>query len=48
MTPALKDNLSEESIESIRCHNSLPFIGDPDDIAHAEDRRSLLPDDPAS
>lgn len=38
MTPALMDNLSEESIESIRSHNSLPFIGDPDDIANAMSR----------
>ncbi len=35
MTPSLQDNLSEESIESIRGHNVLPFIGAPDDIAQA-------------
>ena len=76
MTPALRDNLSEEAIESIRSHNSLPFTGEADDIAWAmvflasdesryitgqclvvdggmtshstiaEDRRSLLPDQP--
>ncbi|MGI8457863.1 MAG: SDR family NAD(P)-dependent oxidoreductase [Propionibacteriaceae bacterium] len=33
MTPALRDNLSAESIEAIRGHNALPFIGDPEDIA---------------
>lgn len=35
MTPALRDNLPAEAIESIRSHNALPFIGDPEDIAHA-------------
>lgn len=35
MTPALQDNLSGEAIESIRSHNALPFIGAPEDIAHA-------------
>lgn len=35
MTPALRDNLSAEAIESIRSHNSLPFIGEPVDIAYA-------------
>ena len=77
-SPALEENLSAEAIESIRSHNSLPFIGDPDDIAWAmlflacdesryitgqclvvdggmtshstiaEDRRSLLPEDPTA
>lgn len=35
MTPALRDNLPAEAIESIRGHNALPFIGAVDDIAHA-------------
>ncbi|MGP5317526.1 SDR family NAD(P)-dependent oxidoreductase [Arthrobacter rhombi] len=35
MTPALRDNLPEEAIESIRGHNALPFIGAADDIAQA-------------
>lgn len=35
MTPALRDNLPEEAIESIRSHNALPFIGEAQDIAHA-------------
>ncbi len=35
MTPALRDNLSAEAIESIRGHNALPFIGEADDIANA-------------
>lgn len=35
MTPALRDNLSPEAIEAIRSHNSLPFIGEADDIANA-------------
>lgn len=35
MTPALQNNLSSEAIESIRSHNALPFIGAPEDIAHA-------------
>ena len=35
MTPALRDNLPAEAIESIRGHNALPFIGAPEDIAHA-------------
>lgn len=35
MTPSLRDNLPAEAIESIRGHNALPFIGDPDDIAQA-------------
>lgn len=35
MTPALRDNLPAETIEGIRGHNSLPFIGDPEDIANA-------------
>lgn len=33
MTPALRDNLPPEAIESIRGHNALPFIGQPEDIA---------------
>ena len=35
MTPSLKNNLPAETIESIRSHNALPFIGEPEDIAHA-------------
>lgn len=35
MTPALRDNLDPEMIESIRSHNTLPFIGDAEDIAQA-------------
>lgn len=35
MTPALQNNLSTEIIEEIRGHNSLPFIGAPEDIASA-------------
>ena len=35
MTPALRDNLPVETIEAIRGHNSLPFIGAPEDIAAA-------------
>ena len=35
MTPALQNNLSAEVIEGIRGHNSLPFIGAPEDIAAA-------------
>ncbi len=35
MTPALRDNLSAEAIESIRGHNALPFIGEAGDIANA-------------
>lgn len=35
MTPALRDNLPEEAIESIRGHNALPYIGAADDIAQA-------------
>lgn len=35
MTPALRDNLPAGTIESIRGHNSLPFIGAPEDIAAA-------------
>ncbi len=35
MTPSLRDNVPAEAIESIRGHNALPFIGDPDDIAQA-------------
>ncbi len=35
MTPALRDNLSAEAIESIRSHNALPFIGAAEDIAQA-------------
>lgn len=35
MTPSLRNNLPAEAIESIRGHNALPFIGDPDDIAQA-------------
>lgn len=35
MTPALRNNLSAESIEAIRGHNALPFIGAPEDIAAA-------------
>lgn len=35
MTPALKNNLSPEMVESIRSHNALPFIGEPQDIAQA-------------
>ena len=34
MTPALRDNLSPELIEGIRRHNALPFIGEPEDVAH--------------
>lgn len=34
LTPALRDNLPAEMIEGIRRHNALPFIGEPDDIAH--------------
>ena len=35
LTPALENNLSAEMIEGIRNHNSLPFIGEPQDIANA-------------
>lgn len=35
MTPALRDNLPQEAIDSIRGHNVLPFIGEADDIANA-------------
>lgn len=35
MTPSLADNVPAETIEAIRSHNSLPFIGEPDDIANA-------------
>lgn len=35
MTPALRDNLSADAIESIRGHNALPFIGAAEDIAQA-------------
>lgn len=35
LTPALAENLPAESIESIRGHNALPFIGVPEDIAAA-------------
>lgn len=35
MTPSLQDNLSADTIEAIRGHNALPFIGVPDDIAQA-------------
>lgn len=35
MTPALRDNLPAEAIESIRSHNALPFIGAAEDIADA-------------
>ena len=34
MTPALTDNLPAETIEKIRAHNALPFIGEPDDVAN--------------
>lgn len=34
MTPALRDNLPAEMIEGIRLHNALPFIGEPEDVAH--------------
>lgn len=35
MTPALADNVPAATIEGIRAHNALPFIGEPDDIANA-------------
>lgn len=35
MTPSLENNLPAEMIEAIRGHNSLPFIGEPHDIASA-------------
>lgn len=35
MTPALRDNLPAEVVESIRQNTSLQSIGEPDDIAHA-------------
>lgn len=34
-TPALAKNLPAEMVEGIRSHNALPFLGEPDDIAHA-------------
>lgn len=34
MTPALRDNLAAELIEGIRSHNALPFIAEPEDVAH--------------
>lgn len=34
LTPSLADNLPAEMIEGIRAHNALPFLGDPDDLAH--------------
>ncbi len=34
LTPSLADNLPTETIEGIRSHNALPFLGAPDDIAH--------------
>lgn len=33
MTPSLADNLPAETIEEIRSHNALPFLGDPVDVA---------------
>lgn len=33
MTPSLADNLPSETIEEIRSHNALPFLGDPVDVA---------------
>ena len=34
MTPSLRDNLPAEMVETIRTHNALPFIGEPDDVAN--------------
>lgn len=35
MTPSLANNVPTEFIEGIRSHNSLPIIGEPNDIANA-------------
>lgn len=35
MTPALVDNVPADVIESIKRANALPYLGEPEDIAHA-------------
>ncbi|MFB6893319.1 SDR family NAD(P)-dependent oxidoreductase [Kitasatospora sp. NPDC056327] len=35
MTPALRDNLPAEVIDSLLACNALPYLGSPEDIAHA-------------